>query len=183
MSVIGIFLFFVDWFFWKNKKTRNLTLKLNKNSKKLLLYQQIIVSCYLTYLTLLRSSKVSLLLSSQGKQVTIANLTNFAKTGQSYLEAVTPGLFINIGLGFAWIILIFFTHILAWNISNENLEIKSEHNLFMSIKGGYNLVGRWFKVISGICIISIIVPPPSLNHLLLIGMLLVSSFLIRSGMK
>lgn len=113
-------------------------------------------------------------LASKGKTPSLGGLFELHKNTEPYLEAISPGLYKTIALGVFWVLLGVATHFLATPTSvtlHGRLETVAE------------IIGRRTFLLTGLCLIAIALPPPTITHLLLALVVLGAGGLIRYGLS
>lgn len=142
---------------------------------------RIVVAGYLFYLVLLRSSKVSMWLTSRGEAPTLDKIYEFVANARPYFEASREGVLVNIVLGFLWSLICVVTHVFSASIVDSSGQ--SDHTtlegVLHRIKTGVGLMGRFWIGFFGVCLLGIVLPPPTGWHFIAVLGTVTGGFLAR----
>jgi len=133
--------------------------------------QRLCIIGYLTYLLILRTSKVSLYLSLQGQeQTTIAGMLSH---WGSYFNVIAHGMSLNLLGGTLWLAAALVSHLVIAHASVRQALLDDSRGIWLVIAEAARLAGRPFLLFVLEAIVFIILPPPSwpLLVLLLVGMI------------
>ena len=121
---------------------------------------KVIVASYLFYLVLLRSSKVAMWLQYRHEPVALDRIYEFLKDAKPYFEVSGEGIFVDLMLGLLWCLLCFVVCVLlAPAVATANLA--GVLPLSERIGMAYELLGKAWLGFFGLCLLGIMLPPPS----------------------
>jgi len=152
-----------------------------------LLSVRIVVAGYLFYLVLLRSSKVSMWLTSRGEAPALDKIYEFVTNARPYFEASREGVLVNIVLGFVWALTCVVTHVFSASIIDSSGQSNDTtlEGILHRIKTGVGFMGTrtvpasfWIGFF-GICLLGIVLPPPTGWHFIAVLGTVIGVFLVR----
>jgi hypothetical protein len=153
----------------------------SRSLSELLLSVKIVVAGWLFYLVLLRSSKLQMWLIYRNQPPALDHIYDFLKDARPYFEASREGIFTNILLGLLWTGICFAIHVLSASILNTSGQPRftTIGGLLENARAGYDLIGSWWTGFLGLCLLGIVLPPPSGWHMLAVVGVLIGGFLVK----
>lgn len=157
----------------------------SRSLSELLLSVKIVVAGWLFYLVLLRSSKVHMWLIYRNQPPSLDNIYDFLKGARPYFEASREGILTNILLGLLWSGVCFAIHVLSTPILSASGQPRSATLGDMLEKGraGYELIGSPWIGFLGLCLLGIVLPPPSGWHFLAVLGIAIGAFLVKRSFR
>lgn len=157
----------------------------SRDLSELLFRVKLVVSGWLFYLVLLRSSKVNMWLTSKNQPVSLDKIYQFVSNARPYFEASREGVLTNIMLGVLWCAVC-----LAIHAQSAVILERSKHGgtaaldgMLSAARAGYELIGRFWVGYFGLCLIGIVLPPPSGLHFIAVTGVIVGVYLLRRAFK
>jgi len=173
------------WFFSlasrENKKR-----KLLPEEHGLLFNQKVAVLCYLLFLVILRSAKVSMSLIASGKAEETWSFFDFFKHGEAYLSnAMSGGIFLDLLFGVFWLSVTLVTHGFASKIVSPQTVTRTQaqfvYPIFNRIARAYTYFGRAPRFWAGVFLFAIVLPAPGFPLLIAQAVVFATLRLIKSG--
>jgi hypothetical protein len=146
-----------------------------------LLNVRIVVVGWLFYLVLLRSSKVHMWLVYRNEPPALDKIYDFLSSARPYFEASRGGVLTNLMLGLVWIGVCFVTHMFSAQVLSPSIQKQSTTTagILEKIEAGYRLLGPLWTGLLGLCLLGIVLPPPSGWHFLAVIGVLVGGVLAK----
>lgn len=152
---------------------------------EVLLSARFVVGGYLFYLVLLRSSKVSMWLKFRNESTSLDKIYEFLTNARPYFEACYEGVLVNIILGLLWCFICIVIHVLSSpivDLSNQP-DLGTLEGVLRRVKTSYNLMGRFWFGLFGLCLLGIVLPPPSGWHFVAVLGIVIGGYLVRRSFR
>jgi hypothetical protein len=141
---------------------------------------KVAVGAYLPYLILIRSSKTEIALIMRGEPSKCDAVLKWAECAQSYFETISGGLAFNLGLGM--VLTLGLVYCLRKLSVGSRADTFGEPIAYLnSWEDGFHKLGKKFKLVLGITMIGIIIPPPTATMMLALALVLPGLLMVKNS--